>query len=192
MSSLRCVSVVGSSRVGVVLALIATLLLGSPPPAGAVAGYGDVAEATWYTDAVQWSIDNAITGIAGPCFGPDTAVSRGETAVWIHNMANQPAAGEPHSFTDITDDTQHDAISWMANNDITTGTTPTTFAPKESLTRAQAAAFLHRLANEPDAPPHGFSDVVAAWRTRTGVMDGQQGDRHHRHRRPPPSHPTTP
>ena len=122
-----------------------------------------MAEATWYTNAVQWSTDNTITGIAGSCFGPETPVSRGETAVWIYNMENQPDAGEPHSFTDVTDESQHDAVSWMANNEITTGASPTTFAPDDTLRRAQVAAFLHRLAGEPSAPPHGFVDVVAAW-----------------------------
>ena len=92
-----------SAAIGVVAALTTTLLMGLAPPAGAVAGYGDVGEGTWYTDAVQWSTDNGITDIAGPCFAPDTPVSRGETAVWIYNMENQPDAGDPHSFTDVTD-----------------------------------------------------------------------------------------
>ena len=151
------------AAIGVVAALTAGLLMGLASAAGAVAGYGDVGEGIWYTDAVQWSTDNGIADIAGPCFGPDTAVSRGETAVWIYNMENQPAAGDRHSFSDVTDASQNDAISWMANTGITTGTSATTFAPDETLTRAQAATFLHRLAGEPDAPPHNFSDVVTAW-----------------------------
>ena len=133
------------------------------PVESAVAGYSDVAEGTWYTDAVQWSVDNGITGIAGPCFGPNTPVSRGETALWIYNMENQPDAGERHSFTDVSDASLHDAISWMSNTGITTGTSATTFAPDETLKRAQTAAFLHRLAGEPPAPPHSFTDVVAGW-----------------------------
>ena len=174
---------VGLTRVwlslGLVFSLTAALLVGSPAPAGAVAGYGDVAESTWYTDAVQWSVDNEITGVAGFCFGPDTPVSRGETAVWIYNMENQPDSGEPHPFTDVSDASQDDAISWMADNEITTGTSPTTFAPDETLRRAQAAAFLHRLAGEPSAPPHNFSDVVAdwqqdavSWMAHTGITTG--------------------
>ena len=174
---------VGLSRVwlslGLVVSLTAALLMGLPSPAGAVAGYGDVGEGTWYTDAVQWSTDNGIADIAGPCFGPDTPVSRGETAVWIYNMENQPAAGNSHSFTDVTDASQNDAISWMANNEITTGKSPTTFAPDETLTRAEAATFLHRLADKPSVPPHNFSDVVAAWQqggvswmSHTGITTG--------------------
>ena len=130
-------------------------------------------------DAVQWSVDNGITGIAGVCFRPDDPVSRGETAVWIHNMENRPDAGVSHSFSDVTNGAQDDAISWMANSGITTGTSPTTFAPDETLRRAQVAAFLHRLAGEPAAPPHNFSDVVAAWQqdsvswmAHTGITTG--------------------
>ena len=167
MSSLGSSSVVGLGRVwlgvGLVFGLTAALLVGSPSQVGAVAGYGDVAGDSWYSDAVQWSVDNAITGIGGFCFGIDTPVSRGETAVWIYNMENQPDAGVSHSFTDVTDASQDDAISWMVNTGMTTGTSPTTFAPDETLRRAQVAAFLHRLEGEPSAPPHNFSDVVAAW-----------------------------
>ena len=169
----------GLSRVGLIVALTAALLVGVPSPAGAVAGFGDVSEGTWYTDAVQWSVDNNITGVDGPCFDPDVAVSRGEAAVWIYNMENQPDAGERHPFTDVTDASQDDAISWMANTGITTGTSPTTFAPDETLKRGQVAAFLHRLADEPSVPPHNFSDVVASWQqdavswmAHTGITTG--------------------
>ena len=164
--SIRSSFMVGLSRVwftaGLILALMAASL-GLASPVGAVAGYGDVGEGTWYTDAVQWSTDNGIADIAGFCFGPDTPVSRGETAVWIYNMENRPAAGDRHSFSDVTDASQDDAISWMADNEITTGKSPTTFAPDDTLTRAEAATFLHRLARKPSAPPHSFVDVVAGW-----------------------------
>ena len=90
-----------------------------------------------------------------------------------------PLPGDSHSFTDVTDAAQDDAISWMANNEITTGTSPTTFAPDDTLTRAQAATFLHRLEGEPDAPAHNFVDVVAAWQqggvswmAHTGITTG--------------------
>ena len=174
---------VGLSRIwlslGLVVSLMAALLLGLPSPAGAVAGYGDVDEGTWYTDAVQWSVDNGIAGIAGTCFAPETPVSRGETAVWIHNMEGRPDAGVRHSFTDVTDASQNDAISWMANEEITTGKSPTTFAPDDTLTRAEAATFLHRLEGEPAAPAHSFVDVVKGWQqdsvswmSHTGITTG--------------------
>ena len=151
------------NRAGLVVALTAALLVASPSPAGAVAGYGDVPAGIWYTDAVQWAVDNGITDVSGPCFGPDVPVSRGEAAVWIYAMEKRPDPGTSHPFSDVTDASQNDAISWMANTGITTGTSPTTFSPDETLKRVQAAAFLHRLAGEPSAPAHNFSDVVAPW-----------------------------
>ncbi len=165
----------GLSRAGFVVALMAALLAASPSPAGAVAGYGDVPEGTWYTDAVQWAVDNGITGVSGPCFGPDVPVSRGEAAVWIYTMEGQPDPGDPHPFNDVTEASQKDAVSWMANTGITTGTSPTTFAPDETLNRGQSAAFLHRLAGEPSAPPHGFSDVVAPWQQASVSWMAQNG-----------------
>ena len=182
MSDSSCSAVVGPGRVrlgvGLVAALTAALLMWSPSPAGAVAGYGDVPEETWYTNPVQWSQDNGIANIVGSCFGPSWPVSRGETAVWLHNLEGQPAAAS-HSFVDVTDDSQHDAISWMAETGITTGTSPTTFAPDDTLTRGQAAAFLHRLEGEPSAPAHSFGDVVAGWQQQavswmaeTGITTG--------------------
>ena len=181
MSDSSCSAVVGPGRVrlgvGLVVALTAALLMWSPAPAGAVAGYGDVPEETWYTNPVQWSQDNGIANVGGSCFGPSWPVSRGETAVWLHNLEGQPAAA--HSFVDVTDDSQNDAISWMAETGIMTGTTPTTFAPDDTLTRGQAAAFLHRLAGEPAAPAHSFGDVVAnwqqqavSWMAETGITTG--------------------
>ena len=81
----------------------------------------------------------------------------------MYNMENRPDPGARHPFTDVTDAAQHDAVSWMVNNGITTGTSPTTFAPNDLSTRAHAAAFLHRLAGRPSAPPHSFDDVAASW-----------------------------
>ena len=50
--------------VGVVLA--AVVLPASS--AGAVAGYGDVADDRYFTEPVQWSVDDGITGLGGACF----------------------------------------------------------------------------------------------------------------------------
>ena len=146
---------------GVVLCLAASSLLAASP-AGAVAGYGDVAEGRYYTEPVQWSVDNDLTGIDGNCFGPDAPVSRGEAAVYIWNMEGQPSA-PAHSFVDVTVESQDAAVSWMSHNEITTGTSPTTFGPDTALTRAHLVTFLWRLADEPAAPDHSFVDVHASW-----------------------------
>ena len=146
---------------GVVLCVAAVSLVVASP-AGAVAGYGDVADGRYYTEAVQWSVDRGITGIDGNCFSPDEPVSRGEAAVYIWNMEGQPSAPD-HPFVDVIDERQDAAVSWMSHNEITSGTSPTTFSPDSILTRAQLLTFLWRLAGEPAVPDHPFFDVRSAW-----------------------------
>ena len=146
---------------GLLVGLVAFSLIAASPAVG-VAGYGDVAEGRYFTEPVQWSADNDITGIDGSCFLPDAVVSRGEAAVYIWNMEGQPSA-PAHSFVDVTDDSQNAAVSWMSHNQITTGTSDTTFEPDTTLTRAHLVTFLHRLAGMPQAPAHSFVDVFAAW-----------------------------
>ena len=146
---------------GVVLCLAASSLVAASP-AGAVAGFGDVTEDRYYTEPVQWSVDNDVAGIDGNCFGPDAPVSRGEAAVYIWNMEGQPSA-PVHSFVDVSVEGQDAAVSWMSHNEITTGTSPTTFDPGGELTRAHLVTFLWRLDGKPAAPAHPFVDVHASW-----------------------------
>ena len=65
-------------------------------------------------------------------------------------------------FTDVASNAPYAAaVAWMLNNEITTGTAPTTFSPQQSLTRAQFATFLWRFAGEPEAADGSltFTDV---------------------------------
>ena len=162
---------------GLVVCLAAGSLVAGSPAAG-VAGYGDVADDEYFTKPVQWSVDNDIAGIDGDCFLPDAPVSRGEAAVYIWNMEGQPSAPS-HSFVDVTNENQNTAVSWMSQNQITTGTTPTTFEPDAALTRAHLVTFLHRLIGKPEAPAHSFVDVHASWQqnsvswaSHTGITTG--------------------
>ncbi len=146
---------------GSLVCVVAVSLIAASPASG-VAGYGDVAYGRYFTEPVQWSVDNDITGIDGACFSPDAAVSRGEAAVYLWTMAGRPSA-PAHSFADVTDDGQNAAVSWMSHNNITTGTTETTFDPDAILTRAHLVTFLWRIADEPEAPAHRFVDVHRPW-----------------------------
>ncbi len=164
---------------GLITVLSVSLVLGlvTAVPAGAVDGFVDVEPNRYYADAVTWSVNNNITGIIGDRFEPDRPATRGETALWLWRMNAQPQA-PAHSFTDVNAEQTH-AVAWMAHTGITTGTSLTTFSPDQGLKRGQIAAFLWRLAGEPTAPAHSFSDVVAAWQQKsvawlanTGITTG--------------------
>ena len=65
-------------------------------------------------------------------------------------------------FADVTAGVYHDAIMWAYKSKITTGVTETTFAPKDSCTRAQIVTFLYRAAGSPEVAKDAanpFSDV---------------------------------
>ncbi|MDH3249659.1 MAG: S-layer homology domain-containing protein, partial [Acidimicrobiia bacterium] len=141
--------------------------------------FDDVPEDAYYADAVQWLVDEGLAngGVDGT-FRPEEAVNRGETAVFLWRLVGQPDA-PVHRFTDVTVGWQDDAVSWMAAAGITQGATPTTFDPNGIVTRGALSVFLHRLAGEPPAPPHSFTDVdgpvlqaPVSWIAATGISSG--------------------
>jgi S-layer homology domain len=150
------VTVLGGAMLAGSLALMSS-------PASGVAGFGDVPETAFYTRAVQWMVDNDITtGTSATCFSPGDPVTRGQAAAFMWRMEGEPSA-PAHSFTDITAGYQQAPVSWMAANNITTGTSPSTYSPNDELTRGQLAALMHRLAGNPPGSGHPFNDITAAW-----------------------------
>ena len=96
-------------------------------------------------EPIGWAYDVRVTtGTSATTFAPDANVTRGDFAVLLWRYAGQPAPIDAHPFVDITRGYQNTAISWMAENGITTGTSPTTFSPEGTMTRAEAATFLFR------------------------------------------------
>ncbi len=165
-------------RVCLVLGLLAGLSAPAAPVAG-VAGFGDVEPERYYTAPVQWLVDDDIIETDNSaCFAPNTTANRGDTGLYIWRMRGQPGA-PPHPFEDVTDEDQNKAVSWMYANGITDGKSPSAFAPDDTLTRGEVAAFLHRLSGRPHATGHPFTDVTApwqqqpvAWMFRNGITTG--------------------
>ena len=70
-------------------------------------------------------------------------------------------------------------VYWALENDITAGTTPTTFSPGDNCTRAQTVSFLWRMAGEPepesiktnfaDVPTNRFFSKAVAWAVENGI-----------------------
>ena len=78
---------------------------------------------------------------------------------------DSPAVQHPTQFTDVHSHSFYaTAVDWMVQNEITTGTSLTTFHPERNVTRGEAAAFLWRMSCRPEpAASHSFSDVHADW-----------------------------
>ncbi len=91
------------------------------------------------------------TGTSPTTFEPDVPVTRGDFAVLLWRYAGKPYA-KPHSFTDVRHGYQQAAVSWMAAEGITTGTTDSTFSPEGLMTRAEAATFIWRYVDPDESP----------------------------------------
>ena len=151
---------------GFLLGVISAVLVGAliaPLPAQGVAGFGDVDEDRYFTQAVQWMVDNGITtGTSEACFSPDDPVTRGQAATFLWRMEGEPDA-PAHRFADVMVPYQHGAISWLASKGFAVDTIQTTFSPDTALTRGEFAAMLHRVAGQPSAVMHPFTDIMAFW-----------------------------
>lgn len=153
----------GMRRLLLLIATVALLATGTAP-ASAVAGFGDVDGSDYWARSVQWMVDNEITtGTGAGCFSPRDPVTRGQAAAFMWRMEGEPTPTDDHPFSDVVAPWQQDAVSWMVENDITTGTSAWRYSPNDHLTRGQLAALLHRLAGEPSAPDHPFADIVSGW-----------------------------
>lgn len=93
------------------------------------------------------------------------------------------AASQPLPFTDVKDtDYFKDAVSWAYNNNVTSGTSDTTFGSFDNCTRGQVVTFLWRAAGnpEPKNSQNPFSDVnpgdyfytPVLWAVEQGITSG--------------------
>ena len=115
--------------------------------------FADVPDGRYYTTAVKWMFTEGITtGTSPTTFSPNVGVSRAQLATFLWRFAGEPEASQTQPFADVAEGRYYtDAVQWLAETGITTGTSPTTFSPARTLTRGQIATFLHRLAEAPTA-----------------------------------------
>jgi len=117
------------------------------------APFEDVEEGSFYEDAVNWLAEAGITtGTSPTTFEPAAFVTRGQMATFLWRMCGEPEPAEPGAFVDVPPGAFYaDAVAWMSALGITTGVSPTHFAPLNEIRRGEMAAFLQRLATTPEA-----------------------------------------
>ena len=118
---------------------------GSPEPKGAASGMSDVVSGSYYEKAVAWAIENGITtGTTTSTFSPDATCTRAQSVTFLHRALKGTASGSTN-FTDVASDAFYaDAVNWAVANNVTNGTSNTTFSPNADCTRAEIVTFLYR------------------------------------------------
>lgn len=125
-----------------------------------------------FTDDIVWlAASELTTGCTAKWFCPRDNVTRGQAATFLWRLFESPPSEFPLAFDDVETGRFFEVpVKWMVENEITTGTTPTTFAPDEDLTRAQFVTFLWRAAGQPTpTTPHTFTDVTPGSFAETAI-----------------------
>ena len=119
---------------------------GSPKPETRTMPFTDVPAGSYYYDAVLWAVENDITkGTSDTTFSPNMTCTRAQIVAFLWRSEKSPAAGTANPFADVKSAAYYaDAVLWAAKEDITRGTTNTTFSPDADCTRAQIVTFLWR------------------------------------------------
>ena len=119
---------------------------GSPEPETRTMPFTDVPVGSYYYDAVLWAVENGITkGTSDTTFSPNMTCTRAQIVTFLWRSEKSPAAGRANPFADVKSDAYYaDAVLWAVKENITKGTTNTTFSPDADCTRAQIVTFLWR------------------------------------------------
>lgn len=150
-------------------------------------GFVDVPEDAWFADAVDWAVSQepAITnGTDETHFSPDEACTREQAVTFLWRAAGCP---EPKTttcaFTDVNaEEYSYKAILWAVENNITNGTSATTFSPKDICSRAHIVTFLYRAAGSPetgyvenvftDVPDGTWFTTPVLWAVKDSITSG--------------------
>ena len=119
---------------------------GSPEPETRAMPFTDVPVGSYYYDAVLWAVENGITkGTSDTTFSPNMTCTRAQIVAFLWRSEKSPAAGTANPFADVKSTAYYaGAVLWAVREDITKGTTSTTFSPNADCTRAQIVTFLWR------------------------------------------------
>ena len=153
----------------------------------------DVDEDTSHRAEVEWLAANGVSkgwdnGDGTFEFRPYATVKRADMAAFLYRLAGEPEfdVNKTPAFTDVDEKTpHHDAIRWLAMEGISIGWKgadgTAEFRPYAEIARCDMAAFLYRLAGEPEfEAKDAFSDIVkdtphrgaVLWLAASGVSTG--------------------
>ena len=136
---------------------------GSPAPQSTENPFNDVAEGSFYENAVLWAVEKGITnGLTADTFGPNTVCNRAQVVTFLHRANGSPEPERADSpFTDVAEGSFYEkAVLWALEHNVTTGASDTTFNPNGQCLRAQVVPFLYRADQIPEPEPEPEPDPL--------------------------------
>ena len=107
----------------------------------------DVAESSYYAEAVRWAASQGIvSGISPTRFGPDLPCTRAQAMTFLYGAMGSPAVTGGSGFLDVDSGAYYAGpVAWAVENHITSGTGNGLFGTEDPCTRAQIVTFLFGL-----------------------------------------------
>lgn len=146
-------------------------------------GFLDVPQDAWFSDAVNWAVEQGITnGVTSSRFAPEESCTRGQAVTFLWRLYGMAQAERTGVFEDIREDAYYDkAVYWAVEQGITRGTEADCFAPEERCTRGQIVTFLYRAEGAPevtgesvfiDVPGDLYCHDAVSWAVEKGITQG--------------------
>ncbi|HEY4615866.1 MAG TPA: S-layer homology domain-containing protein [Citricoccus sp.] len=147
------------------------------------AAFKDNPRGSGFYDAITWMACQKISvGYNDNTFRKNRMVTRGEVAAFLYRLTtpSHPQTSARY-FTDVNPGgANYEAITWFAQDGISVGYKDRSFRPNRPVTRGELAAFLHRLADLPQAKGGAFKDLgpgqeyftAASWLRGRGITSG--------------------
>ena len=115
---------------------------GSPEPTAANP-FTDIKTTDYFYKAALWAAEKDL--VSGSTFGASTPCTRSSTMEYMWKAAGSPAPSGKASFDDVSANADYvSAVAWAVENNVTAGTSKTTFSPDSTCTRGQIVTFLYR------------------------------------------------
>ena len=144
----------------------------------------DIIQSDYFYTPIIWAVNQGITsGTSSVTFSPAAACTRAQAVTFLYRAAGMPSESAAETpFTDVDPGAYYaDAVAWAVAEDLTEGTSATTFSPDAPCTRAQIVTFLQRfLGGTAAANDDPFTDVPAGeyyrdavlWAVEMGITNG--------------------
>lgn len=119
------------------------------PETWAYEQFGDVDPTLWSYEGIQFCVMMGyMSGMDTHVFAPRGVTTRAQLVQILYNFVGGPAVSGETPFTDLTANWYKDAVLWAYQTGVTSGTSETTFAPDDPVTREQVAVLLYEFADK--------------------------------------------
>ncbi len=160
--------------------------------------FDDVAENSWYHDAVAFVTGNGYFNGTSTyprmLFSPDSGMTRGMFVTVLGRLAgiDQSSYAGQRSFSDVNPDMYYGPyVKWASENGIVSGTGNQCFSPEKQITREQMASIMHKYvtykgisttSGQTKFNTFADKDSVSSWAkgamvwaTENGIINGSDG-----------------